>query len=120
MSAEIVINDVIRRLTRRYGTAKLHGRARIITFGDSLTCSINYSKVLRGGKYFFGLPPQILDPSERMPETRSGTFVLLICGSADKILLIPSEMMVRMMEGVSSRRLDIFVEDGSYILQTTA
>jgi len=119
MSAEIVIDDVIRRLARRYGSAKLHGRARIITFGSSLTCSINYSKLLRGGKYFFGLPSQVLDTSKDTPETRHGTLVLLICGSADKILAIPRDFMVRMMEGVVSRRVDVFLEDNSYILQTT-
>jgi len=90
-----------------------------MTFGHALTCSVNYSKLLHGNKYFFGLPAGILGSTSGLPETKLGPFVLLICGSADKVLVLPRAFMVEMMEGVSSRRVDIFLEDGSYILQTT-
>ncbi len=118
-SAEIIIDDVAAKLARRFGRPERQGNARIMSFGSALTCSINYSKLLHGNKYFFGLPTGILDSSRRLPDTRFGAFVLLICGSADKVLVLPRSFMLEMMEGVASRRVDIFLEDGSYILQTT-
>jgi hypothetical protein len=117
--AEIIIEDVAAILGHRFGRPQRLGNARIITFGNALTCSVNYSKLLHGNKYFFGLPPGILTSTSGLPETKFGAFVLLICGSADKVLVLPRPFMLEMMEGVSSRRVDIFLEDGSYVLQTT-
>lgn len=118
-NADVIIADVSSRLARTYGRAERHGNARIITFGTALTCSLNYSKLLRGNKYFFGLPAGILGSPKGFPETSFGDFILLICGSAEQVLVLPRTLMLGMMEGVSSRRVDIFVEGSSYILQTT-
>lgn len=119
MSADIIIEDVIDRLARRFGRVQQSAKARIITFGSAFTCSINYSKLLRGNKYFFGLPGTFLDPAHSLGETRFGEFVLLVCGSIDKILVIPRSFIIAMMQGVVSRRLDVFLDGESYILQTT-
>lgn len=119
MGAELIIEDVEGQLARRFGRARRCGAARIFTFGSALTCSVNYSKLLHGNKYFFGLPAAFLDPARPFGETRFGEFVLLICGSPDNILVLPRPLVIDMMRGVVSRRLDIFVEGGTYILQTT-
>lgn len=118
-SAEILIDDMIAKLARRFGPPQRFVNARIIAFGSALVCSINYSKLLHGNKYFFGLPAAILDVNQTLPQTRFGAFVLLICGSPENVLVLPRKLALEMMEGVSSRRIDIFVEDGTYILQTT-
>jgi hypothetical protein len=44
---------------------------------------------------------------------------MLICGTADKILVLPRHLVVEMMKGVTTRRVDVFCESGAYILQTT-
>jgi hypothetical protein len=119
MSADLIIDDVIGRLARRFGKPQQQFKARIVTFGSALTCSINYSKLLHGNKYFFGLPPAIIDAKQDFPRTTLGEFILLICASAEKILVLPRALMLDMMRGVSSRRVDVFLEDKSYILQTT-
>jgi len=119
MSADIIIEDVIDRLARRFGRVQQTAKARIITFGSAFTCSINYSKLLRGNKFFFGLPGTFLDPAHSFGETRFGEFVLLICGSIEKILVIPRSFIIEMMQDVGSRRLDVFLDGESYILQTT-
>ncbi len=75
MSADLILEDVTRRLARRFGRPRRERRARIMTFGSSLTCSLNYSKLLHGDKYFFGLPPVILDPTALFPQTKFGEFV---------------------------------------------
>ncbi len=119
MSADLIIEDVTARVARRFGKPRQQGKARIITFGSALTCSINYSKLLHGNKYFFGLPTGMVDAAQEPPHTKFGAFVLLICGSAERVLVLPRGFVIEMMKGVASRRLDVFVEDGSYILQTT-
>ena len=119
MSSDFVIEDVVRQLARRFGKARRDLKARILTFGTAITCSINYSKLLHGNKYFFGLPPAILDSGRAFGKTEYGEFVLLVCGSADNILVLPRSMVADMMRGVDSRRLDIFVDGGAYVIQTT-
>jgi hypothetical protein len=119
MAGDTIIDDVMGQLARRFGRPQQYGQARIMTFGSAMTCSINYSKLLRGNKYFFGLPPAILDPTRQLPATKFGGFVLLICGSAEKVLVLPRPFVIDIMRGVGSRRLDVFLESESYILQTT-
>jgi len=119
MNADTITDDVIRSLARRYGRVQQQARARVISFGSDMVCSLNYSKLLRGNKYFFGLPDAIINPKWRSPQTKFGEFVLLICGSAQTILVLPRQFVIRMMEGVTSRRLDVFLDGKSYILQTT-
>ena len=65
MSADLIIEDVTAQVARRFGKPRQHGKARIITFGSALSCSINYSKLLHGNKYFFGLPTGMIDPGQR-------------------------------------------------------
>jgi hypothetical protein len=119
MGANLIVDDLLARLSRQYGRARQAGRARVVTFGPALTCSVNYSKLLGGHKFFFAVPGEIIDPAKELPATEHGAFVLLICGSADKTLVLPRRLMIEMMEGVSTRRVDVFLEDGTYILQTT-
>jgi len=120
MTTPVCVNEVVALLQRRYGRPKQLGRsARLCTFGGSLTCSINYSTLLRGPKYFFGLSKEAADKEFAYPPTELGDFVVLICGSAYKVLFLPRALVLRMLEGVSTCRLDVFLEGGAYILQTT-
>ena len=119
MNAPLIVDDVIALFTRRYGKAERFGRSRILKFGSALACSINYSKFLAGHKYFFGLSSEVVDLAYKYPETKLGDFVLLACGSVESILVLPRSLVLEWMRGVSSRRIDVFLEDGSYILQTT-
>lgn len=119
MNAGMIVDEVAGALEERYGGARQLGRARILTFGKALTCSINYSKELRGPKYFFAVPTAMLDPKARFPKTEFGEFVLLICGSPQDVFVLPRNLMLKMMSGVSTRRVDVFYESGTYVLQTT-
>jgi hypothetical protein len=118
-NAPLIVEDVISLLQRRYGQATPIGRSRIFKFGSAMACSINYSKLLGGHKYFFGLAQEVVDPNCAYPETTCGDFVLLVCGSSEKTLVLPRSLVTEWMQGVSTRRIDIFYEDGAYILQTT-
>ncbi len=119
MNESLIVEDVIASLERRFGQRKKFGKARIFTFGSALTCSINYSKFLGGHKYFFGLPQDTLSLENKFPQTKFGEFVLLICGAANNVLVLPRPFIIEMMKGVKTRRVDIFCESGTYILQTT-
>ena len=119
MSGSALPDTLVERLQRKYGRAEPLGKSRLFRFGSGLICSINYSKLLGGYRYFFGLSQGILHPATDLPTTDLGHFVLLVCGSVDNVLVLPRDLVLQMMSGVSSRRLDIHVEDGSYILQTT-
>ena len=69
------VDEVVRELRRRYGKATPFGKSRLYQLGDALTCSINYSKRLRGEKYFFGLAQEVTDARFEYPPTRLGEFV---------------------------------------------
>ena len=113
------VDEVVRELRRRYGRPVPFGKSRLYQFGDALTCSINYSKRLRGEKYFFGLAQEVVDPRCNYPETRLGAFVVLLCGGADKVLMLPRSLVLEALRNVSTRKLDVFTEGETYILQTT-
>ncbi|MGH7213412.1 MAG: hypothetical protein ACREIT_01325 [Tepidisphaeraceae bacterium] len=120
VNASLVTQDVIRLLEKRYGRSRQSGKGRILNFGPGiLTCSLNYSKLLHGYKYFFALPNDVLGDESNLPAAEVGAFVILICGSIDRLLVLPRELMVDMMTGVTTRRVDVFVDGQSYILQTT-
>ena len=112
------VAEVVRLLRRRYGPAQSAGRSRLYRYGSALTCSINYSRLL-GHKYFFGLARDVADATNQYPPTDLGDFVLLICGSAQQVLVLPRQLVLDAMKSVTSRRLDVFIDDGSYVLQTT-
>lgn len=118
-NADLILDDLSQQLARKFGKAQREHKARIVTFGSSLTCSLNYSKLLRGNKYFFGIPPAMLDHRAVFPSTKFGEFVVLICGASDRVLVLPKRLVIEMLADVPSRRVDIFFEDGQYILQTT-
>ena len=119
MNAPLIVEDSIRSLQRRYGKAVGFGRSRLFKFGNSFSCSINYSKMLPGPRYFFGVSREVVDPTIHYPDTDSGGFVLLICGSTENTLVLPRSLIVEMLAGVPTHRIDVFHEDGAYILQTT-
>jgi hypothetical protein len=119
MNVEIISQEVMASVEGRFGKRRQIGKGQVFTFGASLTCSLNYSKLLGGYKFFYAIPRDLLDPSETFPPTKFGEFALLICGSADKVLVLPRSLVIEMMKGVPTRRLDVFVESGTYILQTT-
>jgi len=120
MTTPFCVEQVLASLERRYGRRNQVGKsARLWSFGGRLTCSINYSKLLRGPKYFFGLSKEVADKRFAYPATELGDFVVLVCGSADKVLVLPRALVLRMLEGVPTRRLDVFLEEETYILQTT-
>jgi hypothetical protein len=118
-NAPIFVDDTIRALQKRYGKPTAFGKSRLYQFGDAIACSINYSKRLRGEKYFFGLAQEVVDRRYNYPETRLGAFVVLLCGGADKVLMLPRNLVLDAMRNVSTRKLDVFTEGDTYILQTT-
>ena len=114
------IDAVLEVLRVRYGKECGFGRSkRLFKFGVHFSCSINYSKELRGTKFFYGLSSEVLDPNFEIPATEYGHYVLLTCGREDAVLWLPRTFVLQAMQGVVSRKLDVFFEDGRYILQTT-
>lgn len=118
-NAPHVVEEVIGRLAKRYGKPSPFGKSRLYVFGAALSCSINYSKRLRGEKYFFGLAREVVDPSSKHPSTQFGEFVALVCGAADKTLMLPRGLVVSALKKVATRKLDVFTEGNTFILQTT-
>src|SRR5437867_4447311 len=119
MNAPLIVEDVIRNLQQRFGKPTTFGHSRLLKFGSALACSINYSKLLRGQKFFFGLAKEVVDPKIKYPDTTHGDFVLLVCGSADLVLVIPRAIILEMLTNVPTRKVDVFCENNAYILQTT-
>lgn len=118
-NAPLFVEDAIELLRKRYGKDVEFGRSRLLQFGGAMACSINYSKQLRGDKYFFGLAKEVVDPKFVYPQTKLGEFALLVCGSAEKIVVIPRSLLLEMTRDVPTRKLDVFAESGTFILQTT-
>lgn len=119
MNAPLIVQQIVATLQRRYGKATVVGKSRIFKFGSAFACSVNYSKLLGGHKYFFGLSREVVNPNFAYPETKFGDFVLLVCGSAENVLVLPRSVVIEMLSDVPTRKLDVFYEDGAYILQTT-
>lgn len=119
MNASLITETLIANLRSRYGSSIQIGRSTVFRFGSSITCSINYSKLLRGHKFFFGITPSMASPTSAFEPTTHGEFVLLVCGSPDAVLVLPRNLMLEMLADVPSRRVDVFVENDTYILQTT-
>ena len=119
MNASLITENVIAKLRSRYGSSIQLGRSSIFVFDKSITCSVNYSKFLRGDKFFFGITPAMADPAATFEQTTHGEYIILICGSADTVLFIPRRVMLEMLADVPTRRVDVFLENGTYILQTT-
>jgi hypothetical protein len=111
-NAPVLVEDAISLLSKRYGRPVPFGRSRLLQFGTALTCSINYSKKLRGDKFFFGLAKEAVDPKFTYPETKLGEFALLVCGTVDKIVVIPRTILLEMTRNVPTRKLDLFHEEG--------
>jgi hypothetical protein len=118
-NAPIFVEDAIRTLQKRYGKPTAFGKSRLYQFGDAMSCSINYSKRLRGEKYFYGLAQEVTDARFEFPQTRLGSFVILVCGTAEKILMLPRSLVLQAMRHVTTRKLDVFAEADTYVLQTT-
>src|SRR6266566_6778143 len=118
-NAPMFVDDTVRALQKQYGKPTPFGKSRLYQFGDALTCSINYSKRLRGEKYFFGLAQEVTDARFEYPPTRLGGFVVLVCGDAKKVLMLPRALVLQAMRSVVTRKLDVFAEGDTYILQTT-
>jgi len=119
MNLHDAVEELISKLKRRFGSNSQCGKSRIYQFGNRMACSINYSKLLRGEKYFFGLSKEVVDPNFTYPKTEHGEFALFVCGTSERVVVLPRAILLEMMSNVPTRKLDIFVEDGSYILQTT-
>ena len=114
------IEPVLAVLKKHFGAPTRFGRSkRLFQFGTHYTCSINFSRELRGGKFFFGLSQEVLDPRADIPATTHGHFVLLVCGSDGSVLWLPRAEVLHAMRGVTTGKLDVFNEGGGYILQTT-
>ena len=67
MNADIISKDVRSILQRKFGAAKQFKKGNVFSFGTSMSCSINYSKLLHGHKYFYAFPQdmQLIRPSFR-------------------------------------------------------
>jgi hypothetical protein len=119
-SAGTHVEAVMESLRKRFGKFTQFGRSkRLFQFGTHFTCSINYSRELRGPKFFYGLSMEVTDKSTGMPTTSHGHYVLLVCGGEQAVLWLPRSLVLQAMQGVTTRKLDVFQEDGRYILQTT-
>jgi hypothetical protein len=44
---------------------------------------------------------------------------VLVCGSAEKVLVLPRPLVLQAMRNVATRKLDVFAEGDTYILQIT-
>jgi hypothetical protein len=119
MNAPLIVQDLIHSLQRRYGRCEPFGRSRLFRFGSSLACSINYSKLLGGHRFFFGVSREVVDPGFAYPQTKLGEFVLLVCGDRDHTLVLPRELVRNMLRDVPTRRIDVFNDNGTFIPQTT-
>src|SRR5437667_9472453 len=104
MTTNLITQDLLSWLQERFGRARQVSKGRVFTFGSALTCSINYSKLLGGHKYFYAIPQDMLNTAQAFPQTEFGEFVLLICGSADKTLVLPRVLVLEMMRNVTTRR----------------
>ena len=93
MNAPLIVQELISSLQRRYGKAAVIGKSRLFKFGSAFACSVNYSKLLGGHKYFFGLSREVVSTDFIYPETKFGDFVLLVCGSADNVLVLPRSLV---------------------------
>jgi hypothetical protein len=113
------VADFISSAESRFGALRQVGRSRLFSFGEKFICSVNFSKELRGGKFFFGLAQEICDPKAKLPDGECGQFVVLVCGAADHALVLPRALILEALAGVPTRKLDVFVEEARYILQTT-
>jgi len=118
-NAPVFVDDAVELLRKRYGKPLSFGSSRLLQFGTALTCSINYSKKLRGDKFFFGLAKEVVDPQFVYPKTRLGEYTLLICGAADKVIVLPRSTLLDAIHDVPTRKLDVFMEDDMFVLQTT-
>lgn len=106
-------------LSAKYGPSKAFGKSRLYQFGRNIACSINYSKLIRGHRFFFGLAGQVIDSKFIYPATETGDYVLLVCGSADTVLCIPRDTVISMLQHVTTRKVDVFRDGSDYIMQTT-
>ena len=80
MSATPVLEEVLDLLRQRLGKPVQLGRSRRLwDVGRGMNCSVNYSKLLRGDKFFFGLSQEVGDKDFAYPPTDLGDFVILIC-----------------------------------------
>ena len=113
------VSDFIGRMEARFGPSRQVGRSRVYCFAEKFVCSINFSKELRGTKFFFGLAEEICDPTTELPIVPCGHFVVLVCGAADNCLILPRALVLESLTGVPTRKLDVFFDEGRYILQTT-
>jgi hypothetical protein len=119
MNAAVITDDVMSTLRKRYGKPVQLSKGQVYAFGSAATFSINYGKLLRGDKFFYAVPTAMIDPATVFPTSELGEFALFICGSADKVLVIPRSIILEMLQNVPTKRVDIFKEAGSLILQTT-
>lgn len=110
-SSANAVEELISFLSDHYGSPVRIGRGQLLVFGSRIACAIHYSKLLRGEKFFFGVSNEFL-------KTQSAAFVMLICGTKDNTLVLPRSLVIEMLSDVPSRRLDIFLEDGRFVLQT--
>jgi len=120
MSVPLLVEETVAILRRRYGKPVQVGRShRLWTFGTAIACSINYSKLLHGHRFFFGLSQEVANKGFEYPMTEFGAYVLLVCGTPHEVLVLPRPLVLQMLEGVGTRRLDVFRDGETYILQTT-
>jgi|SRR5208282_784588 len=120
MNSSLIVEGLASSLRKRYGKPVQLGRSgRLWNFGKAINCSINYSRLLRGEKFFFGLSQEVTDTSFAYPPTDLGDFVVLVCGSAEQALVLPRSLVLQMLDRVPTRKLDVFREGTTYILQTT-
>jgi len=76
MNAEIISQEVMASIEAHFGKRRQIGKGQVFTFGSSLTCSLNYSKLLGGHKFFYAIPRDLLDPTKTFPPTKFGEFAV--------------------------------------------
>ena len=116
MNPSAAVEQAIDKLKLIYGPPKVIGGSRSVQFGQELICSLNYSKLLSNYKYFFGLSQEIADPNRHFPKTQHGEYTILICGNPSQLLIIPRRIMLEMLTGVPTRKVDVITDGTKFLL----
>jgi len=107
--------QIVELLQRHYDIRRVAGQS-IFDVNSKAELYIRYSKDLGGGKFFFGVGEQ-----EFLSRSGHNLFVLLVCGAAEKVVVIPADVLKELVAGVrvahGQWKLNIFSEGPRLLLQ---
>src|SRR3990172_3375695 len=107
--------EVVELLRRHYDVRRIAGQS-IFDINSKAQLYIRYSKDLGRGKFFFGVGEQ--EFSSRLGHN---LFVLFVCGSAERTVVIPADVLRDLVKGVQVAhgqwKLNVFGEGATILLQ---